>query len=120
VARGRPQAAAQAKRVVRAAGGGIAISGLLADLAFLNATYAPTGDLVEGYPSFSAGLEKHLYRLPGRDAWVLHSKPFDPAVEACVAHIPAAGGSLPTGARAWRVTLGGEWGDCEVTAREVA
>jgi hypothetical protein len=66
-------------------GGGIAISGVPQDLhhpqhlnATLNETYAPTGDLVDAYPSFSAGPEKHLYRHPERDEWRLSSMPFDP------------------------------------------
>ena len=105
------------------AGGGIAISGLPANLAVLNGTYAPTGGQVAGYPSFSAGPTKHLYRHPELDQWHISSKPFDPATNACVANIPAAGGPVPTGARAWRVDLGSfgnpNWVQYEVTAREV-
>ena len=105
------------------AGGGIAISGLPAHRASLNATYAPTGALVEGYPAFSAGPTKHLFRHPGRDEWYLDTKPFDPAMDACAAKISAAGGPVPTGARAWKVGDGirkGGWVQREVTAREVA
>ena len=103
------------------AAGGIAISGLPANLAHRNVTYAPTGELVDGYPAFSAGPTKHLYRDPGRDAWHLRSKPFDPASAGCAAMIPAARGPVPTGPRAWTVHLGdGELVECEVTAREVA
>ena len=102
-------------------GGGIAISGVPAGHAFLNATYAPTGELVAGYPSFSAGPKKHLLRHPGLDQWHLSAEPFDPASAACVAWIPAVRGPVPTGARTWTVALGGaKWGEAEVTAREVA
>jgi hypothetical protein len=103
-------------------GGGIAISGLPAinGLASLNATYAPTGQLVAGFPSFSAGPRMHLFRHPEDDAWRLDPKPFDPETTACAAWIPAAAGHVPTGARAWMVALGGgNWGEHEVTAREV-
>jgi hypothetical protein len=121
VARGRPQALAQAKRVVRTAGGGIAISGLPADVADFNATYAPTGALVDGYPTFSAGPDKHLFRHPEVDQWQLSDEPFDPATDACLAKTPVAGGPVLTGARAWEVADGGEWVvEHEVTAREVA
>jgi hypothetical protein len=125
VARGRLQTAAQAKRVVRAAGGGIAISGLPAYIAYFNATYAPTGVLVDGYLAFAAGPTKHLFRHPGYDTWVLHCTPFDPAVANCSAMIPAAGVPVPTGARAWTVVPVDAPGnelvvEHEVTAREVA
>ena len=114
------------------AGGGVKISGLPANLAEFNATYPPTGGRVAGYPSFSAGQAsparllrlrpaRHLYRHPEDDEWRLRNKPFDPATGACAAHIPAARGPVPTGARAWRVYDGkGGWVDAEVTAREVA
>jgi hypothetical protein len=102
------------------AGGGIAISGLPARLAGFNATYAPAGALVEGYPCYAAGPTKHLYRHPERDRWCLRNKPFDPGDDRCVAAIPAAAGSVPTGARAWWVHDGGKGVDGEVTAREVA
>jgi hypothetical protein len=36
------------------------------------------------------------------------------------AGLGSAGGAVPTGARAWRVYDGREWGDGELTAREVA
>ena len=97
------------------------VSGLPAKLAKYNATYAPTGGLVVGYPTFSAGPTRHLYHYPEGDEWRLANKPFDPAATACVAWIPAAGGPVPTGARAWRVHTGGNvWDEAEVTAREVA
>jgi hypothetical protein len=102
------------------AGGGIAISGMPANLADLNATYAPTGQLVEGFPSFSAGPRKHLYRPPEYDAWRLSDTPFDPAETGCVAWIPAAAGPVPTGACAWQVHDGEGWVTGEGTAREVA
>ena len=51
---------------------------------------------------------------------MLDSKRFDPADNTCVAGIDAAGGPVPTGARAWLVKVGGEWVEAEVTAREVA
>jgi hypothetical protein len=121
VASGRPQAAAQAKRVARAAGGGIAISGLPDNLVFFNATYAPTGALVDGYPAYSAGPDMHLFRHPRDDEWFLHTEPFDPAVSVCLASILAAGGPVPTGTRAWTVHTGGNvFVEHEVTAREVA
>jgi hypothetical protein len=71
-------------------------------------------------PSFSAGPQKHLYHQLLFDEWHLGSKPFDPASDTCpVARIPAAGGPVPTGARAWMVHLGkGGWVQREVTARE--
>jgi hypothetical protein len=100
-------------------GGGIAISGLPANLAFLNATYAPTGELVAGYPSFSAGPEKHLFHHPGTDHWCLSNKPFDPATDSCCAYIHAAGGPVPTGTRAWQVWTVVGTVSAEVTAREV-
>jgi hypothetical protein len=137
----RPVAAAQGKRVVPTrphplplphlsdpglwrvaqAAGGIAISGLPANLAHRNGTYAPTGEHVDGYPSFSAGPGKHLFRHPGRDAWHLTNKPFHPGRTDCFARIPAAGGPVPTGTRAWTSGLdGGKWTERELTAREVA
>jgi hypothetical protein len=85
-----------------------------------NAAYARTGALVEGFPSYSAGPKKHLYRHPGLDKWHLSDTPFDPAETGCRASIPAAGGPVPTGARAWEVFAGGEWVTAEVAAREVA
>jgi hypothetical protein len=107
------------------AGDGIAISGLPAvnDLAEFNATYAPTGAQVAGFQTFSAGPEKHLFRHPGRDEWHLSHEPFDPAAtfSPWVAAFPAAGGPVPTGARAWRVADGrGVSVTADVTAREVA
>ena len=114
-------------------GGGIEISGLPANLAPFNATYAPTGDLVAGYPSFSAGPTRHLHRHPEHDVWFLDVEPFDPAVDVCTAMIRAAGGPVPTGTRAWTVhgtwtargpgrspSDDGNWFQHEVTARQVA
>jgi hypothetical protein len=102
------------------ASGGIAISGLPDNRAVFNATYAPTGERVAGYPSFSAGPRQHLCRHPERDEWWLASKPF-PRVGRIRAKIPAAGGPVPTGARAWTVSdrAGGSV-TAEVAAREVA
>jgi hypothetical protein len=102
------------------AGGGIALSGLPANINGFNATYAPTGALVEGFPAFSAGPTKHLFRHPEDDQWRLNIKPFDPAETGAFATIPAARGPVPTGARAWRVHGGANWVTGEVTAREVA
>ena len=99
------------------------MSRLPAHLAKYNATYAPTGALVDGFPTFSAGPTRHLLRDPKSDQWHLTDKPFDPAADNIVmafATIPAAGGPVPTGARAWTVVVGGEWVQHEVTAREVA
>ena len=90
-------------------GGGIAISGLPAGRAKFNATYAPTGHLVEGVPAFSAGPKKHLHRDPKTDRWLLANNLFDPADGGCVAYIPAAGGPVPTDERAWTVHTGGGW-----------
>jgi hypothetical protein len=101
------------------AGGGIAISGLPAHRARLNATYAPTGGLIQGYPSYAAGPTRHLYRHPEEGQWHLHDRPFDPAKTSCRAHIPAAAGPVPTGARAWTVDDGAGWVEHEVTACEV-
>jgi hypothetical protein len=98
----------------------MAISGLPPGRAAYNATYAPTGALLEGYPAFSAGPNKHLFRHPRLDLWQLSDKPFDPADNACSASVPAARGPVPTGARAWTVWVGAKWVDAEVTAREVA
>jgi hypothetical protein len=88
------------------AGGGIVITGLLAYSAPLNATYAPTGELVAGFPAYSAGPDKHIFRHPVVDQCRLATKPFDPTVTACWAWILAAGGPVPTGARAWTVNDG--------------
>ena len=104
----------------RQAGGGIAVSGLPGNNAFYNATYAPTGGLVAGFPSFSAGPKKHLFRHPELDQWRISKKPFDPASTGCVANIRAAGGPVPTGARPWGVSDGTKLVDHDVTAREVA
>jgi hypothetical protein len=78
------------------------------------------GALVAGYPSYSAGPERHLFRHPGRDEWHLAHEPFDPTVPGWLATIAAAGGPVPTGARAWLVCDGAKWDEREVTAREVA
>ena len=91
-----------------------------ANQAKFNATYAPTEGLVHGYPSFSAGPKKHLYRHPELDDWHVMNQPFDPAVIGCLARIPAARGPVPTGARPWTVYDGAKWVQHEVTAREVA
>jgi hypothetical protein len=49
------------------------------------------------------------------------NQPFDPAVTGCWAKIPAAGGPVPTGARAWGVgDVGNMFVEHEVSAREVA
>jgi hypothetical protein len=101
------------------AGGGIAISGLPAVNAEFNATYAPTGEQVAGYPAFSAGPTMHLFRHPEADQWQLSFKPFDPAVTGAWARIPAAAGPVPTGAGAWTVWDGAKYVEAEVTAREV-
>jgi hypothetical protein len=116
-----PRLTPLAPRRVRAqAGGGIAISGLPARLAVFNATYAPTGALIEGFPSYAAGPTRHLFRRPMNGEWHLSYEPFDPATNACFARIAAAGGPVPTGARVWRVGDGVKWFDAEATAREVA
>ena len=96
------------------------ISGLPAALAAHNGTYVPTGQLVEGYPAYAACPDRHLFRHPGIDAWHLDNRPFDPTENGCLAWFAAAGGPVPTGARAWAVALGGKWARAEVTACEVA
>jgi hypothetical protein len=50
---------------------GIVISDLRANLAKYNATYAPTGALVVGYPAFAAGPDKHLFHHPKFGKWIL-------------------------------------------------
>jgi hypothetical protein len=101
------------------AGGGIAISGLPANIAWFNATYAPTGELVEGYPIYTAGDKRYLFRHPKDHLWYLKNGPFDPAVTDGVAFVAAPEGPVPTGARTWLVHTGGEWVDAEATVREV-
>ena len=81
------------------AGGGIAISGLPAELAGFNATFASTGGLVEGFPVYAAGRDTQLLRDPRHDTWVLSHAPFDPAVTAGLVWIPAARGPVPAGQR---------------------
>jgi hypothetical protein len=78
--------------------GGIAISGMPAINAVFNLTYAPTGELVEGHPTYSAGPKRCLFHHPERDEWHLSDEPFGPATAACAAAIHAAGGPVPTGA----------------------
>ena len=86
----------------------------------LNATYAPTGALIEGFPSYAAGPEKYLHRHPKNDEWHLSDEPFDPSEANCAAWIAAAGGPVPTSARAWQFWDGEKFVDAEATAREVA
>jgi hypothetical protein len=83
------------------AGGGVAdndivISDLPAGLAKYNATYAPTGALVAGYPAFAAGPDKHLFRHPEFERWILQPRTFDPTTPTGVAHIPCVAGPVPT------------------------
>ena len=101
-------------------GGGIVISGLPAGQASHNGTYAPTGQLVEGYPAYAAGPDSHLFRHPKEDRWFIATKPFDPAKDIAIAHIAAASGPVPTGRRAWMVWLGEKWITSQLTARVVA
>ena len=101
-------------------GGGIVISGLPGALAGYNGTYAPTGQLVEGYPAYAAGADRHLFRHPKEDRWHINIKPFDSTKFIAVAHTPAAGGPVPTGRRAWMVFIGGKWTASQLTARVVA
>jgi hypothetical protein len=60
-AAGLAAAVAQETSVVH---GGIAISSLPAKQDRFNTTYAPTGDLCEGFPAFSAGPTRHLFLPP--------------------------------------------------------
>ena len=85
-------------------------------------TTSLTGALVDGYPAYAAGLTMHVYRHPGFDQWLISPEPFDPEDPAYFAMIPAVGGPVPTGARAWTVVVDDdcEWAIAEVTAREVA
>ena len=99
---------------------GIAISGLPASLAEFNTTYAPAEASAGGYPGYASAAGQHLCYAPSYDQWVLDSKRFDPADNTCVAGIGAAGGPVPTGARAWGVNDGEGFVEHEVTAREVA
>ena len=59
------------------AGNGIVISDLPAKLVKYNATYAPTGALVAGYPAFAAGPDKYLFRHPEFERWILQPRTFD-------------------------------------------
>ena len=62
----------------------------------------------------------HLFRHPKTDQWVLANKPLNPARSGGVAWIAAAGGPVPTGARAWEGRDCAKWVEHEATAREVA
>jgi hypothetical protein len=57
--------------VYSVADNGIVISDLPANLAKYNATYEPTGALIAGYPAFAAGPDKHLFRHPEFERWIL-------------------------------------------------
>jgi hypothetical protein len=72
------------------------ISGLPGALAGYNGTYAPTGQLVEGYPAYAAGADGHLFRHPKGDQWHINNKPFNPANTLAVAYIAAASGPVAT------------------------
>ena len=96
------------------------ISGLPAKRGAFNAVYRRTREQIDGHPCFASAAGHHLFRHPQTDQWNLRFGPFDPATNACAAWIAAAGGPVPTGARAWRVYDGREWGGGELTAREVA
>jgi hypothetical protein len=79
--------------------------------------------VVEGYPAYAAGDDRHLYWYSKSGSWYLTNAPFDPVASVkprCAAAIVVPGGPVPTGKRAWQVALGGEWVDGELTAREVA
>jgi hypothetical protein len=96
------------------------ISGLPARQTSFNGTYAPTGQLVEGYPAYAAGPDRHLFRHPQRDQWFISNQPFDPTKEIAVAYIDAASGLVPTGRRAWTAFIGGKLIVSQLTARVVA
>ena len=96
------------------------ISGLPAAQAKYNGTYAPTGQLVEGYPAYAAGPDRHLFHHPKEDRWSINNQPFDPTKNICSAYIAAASGPVPTGRRAWMVWFGGKWIASQLTARVVA
>ena len=106
----------------RGGGGGIAISGLPAHQVEFNGIYAPTGALVEGFPSYAAGPTRHLFHDPKTDQWILSDRPFNPVTTVGLVWIAAAAGPVPSGARGWQVWYTGarRWVDAEVAAREVA
>ena len=80
----------------RRADDGIVISDLPANLAKYNATYAPTGALVAGYPAFAAGPGKYLFRHPEFERWILQPRTFDPTTPTGVTHIPYVAGLVAT------------------------
>ena len=67
----RPKIEKEVKAGSGVADNDIVISDLPASLARYNATYAPTGALVVGYPAFAAGPNKHLFRHPELERWIL-------------------------------------------------
>jgi hypothetical protein len=71
------------------ADGGIAISGLPADLEPYNTRYAPAEASAGGYPGYASAAGQRLCYSPSYDQWVLDSKRFDPADNTCVAAIDA-------------------------------
>ena len=81
--------------------------------------YRRTREEIDGHPCFASAAGKHLFRHPETDEWQLHRKRFDPSTSDCWACIPAAGGPVPTGARAWDVADGAELVPTELTALEV-
>ena len=106
---------------VQPGGGSIVVSRLPADqgLGVYNATCAPTGQLVEGYPAYAAGTVRHLFLHPEDEMWQI-SYTFDPEVVGFfVARIRARGGPLPTGTRTWRVFTDAGFADTELTVCEV-
>ena len=73
----RPKIEKEVKAGSGVADNDIVISDLPASLAKYNATYAPTGALVVGYPAFAAGPYKHLFRHPEFERWILQPRTFD-------------------------------------------
>ena len=85
-----------------------------------NTLYAPAEASAGGFPGYASATGQHLCYSPSADEWVLDSKRFDPADNTCVAGVVAAGGPVPTGARAWNAKVDAEFVKRDVTAREVA
>ena len=105
---------------MRQAGGCIEVGGFPQDLAELNGGDRQEGSSAGGRAAYKNRKGQHLFWHPEEDEWHLSPKPFDPAEDGCTAYIAARrGGPVPSGARAWRVAVGGEFVDRELTVCEV-
>ena len=78
----RPKIEKEVKAGSGVADNDIVISDLPASLARYNATYAPTGALVVGYPAFAAGPNKHLFRHPELERWILQYHSHSPYLQS--------------------------------------